>query len=90
MLVGLVNVPLILVALVPVVPPVMPPVTLGADQLYNVPAGTIPSVRLVGVTLKRIPLHEVVVIVVTLATGLIVTVTVKLDPVHTPDNGLTI
>ena len=77
MFVGLVSVPLILVALLPAWPPVIPPVTLGADQLYNVPAGTIPLVRLVGVTLKITPLHVTVVIAVITAVGFRVTVTVK-------------
>ena len=77
MFVGLVSVPLILVALLPIAPPVIPPVTLGADQLYNVPAGTIPLVTLVGVTLKITPLQVTVVIAVMTAVGLSVTVSVK-------------
>ena len=77
-MVGLVNVPLILVALVPVTPPVIPPNTLGADQLYKVPAGTIPLVLLVGVTVNVTPLHVTVVIAVITAVGFKVTVTVKL------------
>ena len=89
MLVGLVKVPLMLVALVPVVPPVIPPVTLGADQLYKVPAGTIPLVRLVGVTLKITPLQVTVVIAVITAVGFKVTVTVNKVPVHKPVNGVT-
>ena len=77
-MVGLVNVPLILVALVPVTPPVIPPNTLGADQLYKAPAGTIPLVLLVGVTVNVTPLHVTVVIAVITAVGFKVTVTVKL------------
>ena len=77
-LVGLVSVPLILVALLPIAPPVIPPVTLGADQLYNVPAGTIPLVTFVGVTVNSTPLHVTVVIAVITAVGFKVTVTVKL------------
>ena len=90
MFVGLVSVPLTLLALLPIAPPVIPPVTLGADQLYNVPAGTIPLVRFVGVTLKITPLQVTVVIAVITAVGFKVTVTVKLDPVQTPVNGVTI
>ena len=50
--VGLSRVPLIEVCAVPDAPPVMPPVTVGALQLYVVPAGT-PD----GVTVKPTPMH---------------------------------
>ena len=76
-MVGLVNVPLILVALVPVTPPVIPPNTLGADQLYKVPTGTIPLVPFVGVTVNVTPLHVTVLIAVITAVGFNVTVNVK-------------
>jgi hypothetical protein len=79
-LVGFVNVPLIFIALVPGAPPVIPPVTDGALQLYKVPAGTIPFVTFVGVTVNNTPLQVTPVIAVTDATGLILTVTVKVDP----------
>ena len=82
--------PLIFTAFVPAVPPVNPPVTVGADQLYKVPAGTTPFVPLVGVTVNNTPLQLTPVIAVTLATGLIVTVTAKLAPVQVPDTGVTV
>ena len=86
---GFVKVPLIVVAFVAGAPPVNPPVTLGALQLYNVPAGTIPSVRLVGLTVKATPLQLTELIAVITAVGLIVIVTVNVAPVHDPDNGVT-
>ena len=64
-------------ALLPDAPPVNPPVTYGALQLYKVPAGTTPFVPLVGVRLKVAPLQIIAVIKLTVATGVIVTVTVK-------------
>ena len=60
------SVPLILAALVPAAPPVRPPVTAGAGQLYDVGFGTVPLMPSTGVTLKAIPLHVEVV------TGLII------------------
>jgi len=88
--VGLTKVPLMFTAFVPVVPPVNPPVTTGALQLYKVPAGTTPFVPLVGVTVNNTPLQLTPVIAVTLGVGLIVTVTAKLAPVHVPDTGVTV
>jgi len=79
-LVELINVPLIFTALVPITPPVIPPVTVGADQLYNVPAGTIPFVPFVGVTVNNTPLQVIPVIAVIADTGFTLTVTVKLAP----------
>ncbi len=90
MLVGLVKLPLINDAFVPLKPPVKPPVTDGANQLYNVPAGTIPLVLFTGLTLNVTPLQLTVVIAVITAVGLIVTVTVNVTPVQLPDNGVTI
>ena len=90
LLVGLVKFPLILIALLPVAPPIIPPVTVGTPQLYRVPAGTMPFVPLVGVTVNNTPLQLTPVIAVTLAVGLIVTVTAKLAPVHVPDTGVTV
>ena len=55
----------------------MLPVTDGALQLYNVPAGTTPFVTSVGVTLNITPLHVVVLIGLIIPTGLTVTVTVN-------------
>ena len=64
----------------PITPPVIPPVTVGADQLYNVPAGTIPFVAFVGDTVNNTPLQETAVIAVIADTGVTLTVTVKLAP----------
>ena len=60
----MVNVPEILDAAEPVAPPVIPPVTVGADQLYVVPVGTTPFVTLTGVDVNATPLHTVFVIAV--------------------------
>ena len=84
------KVPLILIAFVPACPPVTPPVTDGADQVYKVPAGTIPLIPFVGVTVKLIPLQVIAVIAVTDAVEFTVTVTVNIAPVQLPDNGVTI
>jgi hypothetical protein len=75
--VGLVNVPVIVDAPLPVPPPVILPVTLGALQLYVVPAGITPLVTSVGVIPNATPLHVVTLIAFTAAFGLIVTVTVN-------------
>ena len=80
--------PVILDALVPVPPPVIPPVTLGALQLYVVPDGTIPFVPFTGVILKNTPLHETPVIALITADGFTFTVTENTDPVQLPDNGV--
>jgi hypothetical protein len=88
--VGLVKVPVNIVAPLPVVPPVNPPVTLGALQLYVVPAGTIPLLPLVGVALNKTPLHPTAVIALITALGLTVTVTANVAPVQLPDNGVTV
>lgn len=78
--VGLVNVPLMFAAALPVAPPVNPPLTLGAAQLYVVDAGTMPFVGLTGATLNAVPLHAVAVIALIAGFGLTVTATVKVDP----------
>jgi hypothetical protein len=41
----------------PAAPPVIPPVTTGADQLYDVPAGIILGNVLTGVTVNGVPLQ---------------------------------
>ncbi len=82
--------PLINAELVAPDPPVMLPVTDGANQLYTVPAGIIPSVPSTGDTLYVIPLQVTAVIAVIEAFGLIVTVTVNVAPVQTPVNGVTV
>ena len=86
--VGFVNLPLISNAFVPDSAPVKPPVTTGTDQLYRVPAGTIPSTIFVGLTVNNTPLQLTVVISETTAVGLIVTVTLNAAPVQLPDNGV--
>ena len=64
----------------PVTPPVIPPVTEGADQLYNVPVGTTPFIPFTGVTVNKTPLQVTPVIALIAAAGLILIVTVKVDP----------
>src|SRR5215472_6415557 len=88
-LVGLVSVPVILAWLVPAAPPVMPPVTVGADHVYVVPPGTI-SVPFTGVTLKLPPLQMICACAAMVGVGLTVTVTVKVEPVQLPDVGVTV
>ena len=65
-------------------PPVAVPVNIGELQLYTVPAGIIPLVPLVGVTVKLTPLHDTVEIELISAVGGNVTVTVKKVPTQ-PD-----
>ena len=77
-------------ALLPEAPPVIPPVTVGALQLYVVPAGTTPSVPFTGVTVNAVPLHTVAVIALIEGFGLTVTVTVNVLPTHVPDVGVTV
>ena len=88
--VGFIKVPVILVAPVPEAPPVIAPVTVGADQLYVVPVGTTPFVVLTGVELKATPLQTVVVIAVMAGFGLAVTVTVNGVPAQLPEVGVTV
>lgn len=57
-------------------PPVKP-VPVGVDQVYKVPAGTIPLVPFTGITVKLTPLQIVVVMALILATGLIATINVN-------------
>ena len=78
------------IALVPLMPPVMPPVTVGTLQLYKVPSGTIPSPIFVGLTVNITPLQLTAVRLLITAVGLIVIVTVNVAPVQLPDNGVTI
>ena len=72
-----------------VTPPVIP-VPVGAFHVKVVPDGITPFVTSVGVILKNTPLHVVVLIGVTLAYGLILTVTVNVAPVQLPDTGVTV
>ncbi len=89
-MVGFAKVPLTNDADVPEAPPVSPPVTVGALQLYVVPAGTIPLVPLVGLTVNDIPLQVTDVIALITAVGFTVTVTVNTDPVQLPVIGVTV
>ena len=89
-LVVLFKVPDISVALVALTPPVKPPVTEGAAQVYSVPAGTIPLVLFIGVIVKEAPLQVVVVIALMAAKGLTVTLTVKALPLQLPDRVVTV
>ena len=89
MLVGLVNVP-VMDDPDPATPPVSPPVTVGALQLYVVPAGTTPFVPFAGVAVNAVPLHTVAVIAFIDGFGLTVTVTVNVLPVQLPDVGVTV
>ena len=57
-------------------PPVKP-TPVGADQVYSVPAGTIPFVPSAGVIAKATPLQVTAVNEFTVAFGLIATVSVK-------------
>ena len=90
LLVGLFKVPVILIAPLPLAPPVSPPVTLGALQLYRVPAGTMPLVPLVGVTVNDTPLQLTVVIGVITAVGFRLTVKLNEPPIQLPVTGVTI
>ena len=85
----MVKLPVILAAPLPVPPPVILPVTLGALHAYVVPAGTIPFVPFTGVTLKNNPLHVVLVIALITADGFTVTVTVNVAfAPHSDDVGV--
>jgi hypothetical protein len=76
------NVPLKELALLPVAPPVMLLVKLGAFQSYVVLSGNILPV---GVILNSTPLQLVILIGVSVAAGSTVTVTVKGLPVQESD-----
>ena len=89
MLVGLLRFPVIEEALVTLNPPNNPPVTEGANQLYVVPAGTIPFRPFVGVILNVTPSQLIAVIFVMVGTGLSETTKVKLVPTQDPDCGVT-
>ena len=86
----LVNVPLTFSWPLAPEPPLNPAVTPGDDQLYVVPAGTIPLLTSVGVTVKADPLHVTVLIAVTVALGLRLTVTLNTEPKQLPVTGVII
>ena len=77
-------------AAVPVAPPVNPPVTDGAAQEYVVPEGTKPFVPFAGVVENATALQTAAVIALTAGVGLIVAVTVKVEPVQAPEVGVTV
>ena len=89
-LVGLNKVPETTAALVALIPPVRPPDEAGIDQLYNVPAGTMPLMLLAGESENELPLQIVAVTGIITAEGLMVTETVNPEPVQAPDTGVTI
>ena len=93
-MVGLVSVPVILVCEVPAAPPVIPPVTTGADHVYVVPVGTIlPVTPLTGLTVNTLSLQDEVVCVLTNGFGFTVTVIVNVDPTQfpvSPEVGVTV
>jgi hypothetical protein len=67
----------------PELPPVILPVTIGADQLYVVPIGTNPLVTFVGVEVKETPLQTVFVMGVIAGLGITVIVSNELiAPLH--------
>ena len=70
-------------------PPVIP-VPVGVPHVYVVPEGITPCVLLVGVMINETPLQDVNVIAFTIAFGLMVTRTVKVDPVQIPLSGVTV
>jgi hypothetical protein len=74
----------------PATPPVIPPVTTGADQLYVVPAGTMLGPLFAGVTVNAVPLQTVVVRSCIDGLGLTVTVTVNGRPAQVPEVGVTV
>jgi hypothetical protein len=74
-------------------PPVIPPVTDGADQIYVVVDGNILPPALLGVTLNEPLLQMASVIFAIAGLGLTVTVTIIVEPIHdpaTPDRGVTV
>jgi hypothetical protein len=81
------NVPEILEAFVPEEPPVIPPLIFGADQLYVVPAGTIPFAPSEGEEEKFAPLHTTLLIVVIKGFGFTFMLSVKDAPEQVPEVG---
>lgn len=70
-------------------PPVNPD-PVGIDQLYDVPAGTIPSAPFTGTTENPLPLQTVAVMLFTWGLGLRLTVTGNTGPVQPPETGVTL
>ena len=91
--VGLVSVWAIDDALVPVVAPVNPPVTIGKPHEYVVPGGTLFPPPSTGIIVKTSPLQTKGLMLAISATGLTVTVTVNGFPTQkpvVPDVGVTV
>jgi hypothetical protein len=74
----------------PEFPPVTPPVTVGADQTYVVPAGTTPLVMLTGDTVSVASLQAEELIGAIAGLGFTVTITEKSTPVQNPEVGVTV
>lgn len=87
--VGLVSVPLML-APEPATPPVSPPVTTGAAQLYVMPGGTTPLVIFTGVIVNALSLQTIEETGVMAGLGFTVTSIVKSAPVQLPEVGVTV
>lgn len=88
--VELISVPLMFAELLPEAPPEIPPLIVGAGQLYEISAGIIPSVPSTGIVVKVPSLHIAAVRLFTAGIGFTVIVTVKSEPVHGPDTGVTV
>ena len=82
--------PLMFMAPLPAAPPVIPPDTVGAGQLYVVNAGITPFTPSAGNDVNVPPLHIVVVMFVIAGFGLTVTVTEKSAPEQLPEVGVTV
>jgi len=80
-------VPAIIVAPLPLKPPLKLALYVGTDQLYVVPVGITP---LTGVTWNNTPSHVTAVIFVTVAVGFTVITTVKLLPTQPPLDGVSV
>jgi hypothetical protein len=68
-------------------------VLLAIVQVYVVPDGTISPLPFVGDWLNRVPEHDVLVVFelfAILGFGFTVTATVKVEPIHKPDCGVTV
>jgi hypothetical protein len=74
----------------PALPPEIVPDKFGDNQVYEVPAGTIPLVTFTAEKLKLAPLQVTRENAVTATTGLTRTVTENGIPVQSPDSGVTI
>ncbi len=85
----LVSVPLTDVPL-PGIAPTIAPDRTGIVQVYVVPEGTTPSVRLAGVIVNVLPLQIVEAWLFIAGIGLTVTVTVNVAPVQLPEIGVTV